>query len=87
MSDIREHNEELDREYWDNFNETAEPPQFEPDVNDAVDWLAEQDGDVLCDFLDELDKRVRENKKATIYVLLADWLDEHYKEIKEFING
>lgn len=86
MSDIREHNEELDREYWDNFNEPLEPLQFEPDVNDVVDWLAEQDGDVLGDFLDDLDKRRLENKDATIYVMLADWLDEHYGEIKEFIN-
>ena len=85
MSDIREHNEELDREFWDSFDEPAEPLQFEPDVNDVVDWLAEQDD--IGEFLDDLDKRVRENKDATIYVMLADWLDEHYGEIKEFING
>lgn len=76
-----------DREYYRNLEDDSPRHLFQPDTGDVVEWLAEQDGDVFVSFLDEMDKRWRENKDATIYVLLADFLDDHYAEIEEFING
>lgn len=82
MTEIQEYYAEKDKEYW---NEDDEPYQFQPEIDDLIEWLAEQD-DLLGDFLDDMLKRSRENKKSTIYVMLADWLDDHYREIKDFIN-
>lgn len=86
MTEIQEEYAAADKAYWRNLADDSPRYLFEPDVGDVTDWLAEQDGDVLDEFLEDLSKRFRENKKATIYVLLSDWLDKHYKEIREFIN-
>ena len=86
MTEIKEEYAAADKAYWRNAADDSPRYLFEPDVGDVVEWMAEQDGDVFCDFLEDMERRARENKKATIYVLLADWLDKHYNEIREFIN-
>ena len=86
MTEIEEEYAAADKAY--RFNAADDSPRylFDPYVGDVVEWMAEQDGDVFCEFLEDMERRARENKKATIYVLLADWLDKHYNEIRGFIN-
>lgn len=83
---IREDEELAAKRYERNAEDTNKRYLFEPDIHDVVDWLSDLDDETIYEFLDDLDKRVRENKGATIYVMLADWLDDHYAEIREFIN-